>query len=112
MPITKFLQESITVAMQAYEAKPRQDLRQTHVPFSGSPQKHPYDSKKCILVVDPYSSNTFYYEFDTSDIGHAEELPSIVNLDGEVVNMALVWVRKKSVGLRCAPFVVDAVGGG
>jgi len=60
-----------------------------------------------ILVADPYSTNTFYYEFRADTVSFVEELPSIVNLDGETVMMARIWVKKKSVAVRCSPFVVE-----
>jgi hypothetical protein len=86
--------------------KDKKSLAKSNVSFSGSPQKHPYDADKVILVVDPYSSNTFYYEFNKSDITFVEELPNIVNLYGDVFPMVRIWVRKMSVAVRCTPFVV------
>jgi len=107
MPVTKFLQEPKKLEMQLYKkSKKGRDLRQTHVPFSGSPHKHPYDPKKFILVADPYSTSV-YYDFESKDVEFAEELPSIVNLEGETVNMVLIWVKKNSIGLRCSPFIVS-----
>ena len=107
MPISKFLQEAQRFELLALKGGPRfADLRQTHVPFSGSPRRHPYDPGKFILMADPYCSS-LYYEFDTEDIDFVEELPSIVNLDGETMTMILVWVKRRSLALRCSPFVVD-----
>lgn len=108
MPITKLLQEPKKFEVQLY-ASPKQlkDLRKTHVPFSGAPCKHPYDRDKFILIVDPYSSNTFYYEFESQDVEFAEELPSIVNIDGVTVSMVLIWVKKNSIAQRCIPFQVQ-----
>ncbi len=110
MPITKILQDAQKFEVQVYK-KPKNigKLRETHVPFSGSPQKHPIDPEKVILIVDPYSSNMLYYEFRTGDIAYAEELPNIVTLDGESIAMGRIWVKKKSVGLRCTPFWVEDV---
>ncbi|MEE4357440.1 MAG: inorganic pyrophosphatase Ppa [Desulfococcaceae bacterium] len=110
MVMTKFLQEAKKFEIQAYK-KPRDAkiLQQNNVPFSGSPLKHPFEPKKVILVADPYSSNTFYYEFNTKDISFVEELPSIVSLEGESISMARIWVKKRSVGVRCTPFAVDDI---
>ncbi|HPA13950.1 MAG TPA: inorganic pyrophosphatase Ppa [Desulfobacterales bacterium] len=108
MPITTLLKGAEKLEIEAYK-KPR-DLKQlgrTHVPFSGAPQKHPYDSEKIILVIDPYSSNTFYYEFRAEDISYVEELPNIVNLEGKAITMARIWVKKMSIGLRSTPFIVQ-----
>ncbi len=87
-----------------------QSLMRTHVPFSGSPRKHPQDDQKVIIIPDPYSSCAYYFEFRAEDISYAEELPSLVNIRGETVPMARVWVKKKSVGLSCSPFIVEEAG--
>jgi inorganic pyrophosphatase len=107
MPLSNFPQKIIKFELTAYE-RPHdaEDLRRTHVPFSGAPHIHPYHAEKIVLVVDPYSTNTLYYEFRTDDITHVEEMPSIVNMDGEVVNMVRLWVKKKSIAIRSMPFVV------
>ena len=101
-------QEAIKFQIQAYK-KPKNIhiLKKTHVSYSGSPKKHPYDPDKVILVVDPFSTNTLYYEFNKDDISYLEELPNIVNLDGETITMVRVWVKKMSVGIHCAPFIVE-----
>ncbi len=111
MVMTKFLQEAKKFEIQAYK-KPRdvKILQQENIPFSGSPLKHPYDKNKVILVADPYSRNTFYYEFNTVDITFVEDLPSLVSLEGETISMARIWVRKRSIGVRCTPFVVEDIG--
>lgn len=82
-------------------------LRQNYVAFSGSPRKHPHDAHRIILVVDPLSGNTFYYEFSLDDIAFVEELPNLVNLDEEVIPNVRIWVQKGSMGIRCTPFWVD-----
>lgn len=94
--------------IQAYK-RPKNfgELADTHVPFTGSPRKHPYDPEKVILVADPYSSNTFFYEFRKEDVSFVEELPNLVNLEGEAVAMARIWVEKGRVGIRSTPFVVE-----
>ena len=110
MALRHFPQEIKRFEVQAYERpKNLKNLARTHVAFSGSPRKHPYDPGKVILVVDPYSSNTFYYEFKAKDITFVEELPSIVDREGEVVTIVRAWVKKMAVGIRCAPFLVEDI---
>ncbi len=94
--------------IQTYQ-KPRDPkaLVKTHVPFSGSLQRHPYDEEKIVLITDPFSSNTIYYEFKIADITCLEELPNIVDLKGNAIVMVRIWVKKSSIGVRCAPFVVE-----
>jgi len=96
--------------IKAYE-RPRnlKELKKTHVTFSGSPLKHPYDPKKVILIPDPYSGNPFFYEFRRSDISFLEQLPSIVDLDGKTIKMVKFWVKKMSVGMLCSPFIVEEI---
>ncbi len=112
MPIKNLLQQSKKFEIEAYK-KPGdlKELRKTHVPFSGSPSIHPYDSKRVILVPDPYSTSLFYYEFKSEDIAFIERLPSIVNPDGEALKMARLWIKKTSVGMVCTPFLVEETRG-
>ncbi len=94
--------------IQTYKKSSHMD-KKDHVPFSGSPKKHPWDPEKIILIVDPFTANTFYYEFNITDIGFAEELACMINIDGESVSMARIWVKKKSVAIQSTPFVVDTI---
>jgi hypothetical protein len=108
MALESYPQEAVKFQIQAYK-KPKNInmLKDTHVSFSGSPNKHPYNSDKVILIIDPFSTNNFYYEFNKEDISYVEELPNLVNLDGETITMVRVWVKKMSLGIRCSPFIVE-----
>ena len=107
MVVPDFPQEIKRFEIEAYK-RPRssKDLRKTHVSFSGSPLKHPFDPKKVILIMDPYSRKTSYYEFRSQDIWFVEELPSIVDMDGKTITMVRIWVKKMSVALLCSMFLV------
>ena len=104
MTIEKFLEKAKKFEVEAYKRFP--DLTLNHVAFSGSPQKHPYDEKKIVLIVDPFSASAFCYEFKMDDIEGVEVLPSLVTAKGESVTMARVWVKKGSLGVKAIPFVV------
>ena len=82
-------------------------LKRTHVAFSGAPRKHWHDPSKVILVADPFSSATFYYEFRIKDIDYIQEQPNIVSIENEIIPTVRVWVKKRSIAVRCTPFVVD-----
>ncbi len=101
-------QEAPKFQIQAYK-KPKDIrlMRKTHVSFSGSPKKHPYDPEQVILVADPFSDSNLFYEFNKEDISYVEELASLVNHDGETITMVRVWVKKMSIGIRCSPFIVE-----
>jgi len=108
MPIRHLLQISASRAIQRYNANvDREELFSRFVSFSGSPRQHPFDPKRILLVTDPFSSHTSFYEFESDDIAYAEELNTLVTPDGETVNMVRVWVKKGSVGLHCTPFLVE-----
>ena len=104
-------QEALKFQIQAYK-KPKElhVLKKTHVSFSGSPRKHPYDSNKVILIVDPFSANNLYFEFNKDDVSYVEELPNLVDLDGNAIAVVRVWVKKLSVAIRCTPFIVEDTG--
>ncbi len=104
-------EEAKKFSIQAYQRPSNlKVLRETHVPFSGSPRKHPYDAQKVILIADPYSTSTFYYEFNMNDISYVEELPNLVNLDGDAITMVRIWIKKMSIAVRCSPFIVEDIG--
>ncbi len=77
------------------------------VSFKGSPRKHPYDSEKILLIVNPFSSDTFFYEFLVKDIIHYDELPSMVTDSGETLPIVRIWVLKGTIGMKYTPFEVD-----
>ena len=107
MTIKKFLEMAKKFEIETYRKYP--DLIFNYVPFTGSPQKHPYDQDKIILITDPFSTHTSYYEFTIADIEGVEELPSLVTIEGKSVVMVRVWVRKGSIAVRAIPFVVDDI---
>jgi len=86
-----------------------ESLRESHVAFTGSPRKHPYDAYKVVLISDPYSRNNHYYEFKINDIAFVEELPNLSTMEEEIIPMVRIWIRKNSVAVRCIPFVVTDV---
>ena len=105
---TALIKEIQTLEIAKYKRpKDVKKLRDTHVAFAGSPRKHPYDAYKIVLVADPFSQHNQYYEFNTDDIAYVEELPNIANMNDEVIPMVRLWVRKKSIGVRCIPFWVE-----
>lgn len=108
MTETSFVQKVKKFEIQSY--KPPKDLsrlRKTHVPYTGSPRKHRSDPDRFILLPDPYGNRTFYYEFLIEDISYVEELPNLVNLEGETVTMTRIWIKKMSRGLQCLSFLVS-----
>jgi hypothetical protein len=112
MPLKNFPEAVKEFAIQVYK-KPKdlENLVQTHVAYTGTPQKHHYDPDKVILVLDAFSTNISYYEFKTKDISYVEELHNIVDMDGRVIQVMRIWVKKNSIGVRCTPFVVADTSG-
>lgn len=91
------------------EPKDIRSLCKTHVPFTGSALKNPLDADQVIVVPDPYNSSSPYLEFSKADISHVEKLATIVNLQGETVSIARIWVRKGSLAIQCTPFRVASL---
>ncbi len=108
MSIVNFLELKEKFEIQSFGKFGTFDKKQ-HVPFSGSPRKHPHEASRLVLIADPFSDNTFYYEFRIKDIAFAEDLPSITNIEGESVSMIRIWVKKQSIAIRCTPFIVDSL---
>lgn len=106
--LSNLLQKTGKFEIETYKSKPK-NLKDNHVPFSGSPLKHPADDEKIILITDPYDMNINYYEFYISDVIYVEELPNITNYDGETITMVRLWVKKKAMGIRCTPFIVENI---
>ena len=63
--------------------------------------------EKEVRAKPEFDKITSYYEFKTADISYVEELVNLVNIDGETVPMARIWVKKKSIGARASLFIVD-----
>ena len=105
MHIINFLELKEKFEIQKYKNTETLDKKR-YIPFSGSPRKHPYEKTRVILISDPFSEYTFFYEFNIEDIVFAEELSSISNLKGESVLMVRIWVKKDSIALQCTPFIV------
>ena len=108
MPDESVLNNGEKFEIQAYKRPQNiKDLIRTHVPFSGAPQRHLSVPEKVVLIPDPFSTHTFYYEFEAEDISFIEELPSLVDIEGKTISMARIWLKKGSIALRCSPFVVE-----
>ncbi len=107
MPLRLFPQAVIEFSVQVYK-RPMDETRfyETHIAFTGTPQKHYFDSEKIVLVIDPFSFNTSYYEFYNRDISFVEELQTSVNNAGQAINIIRVWVKKQAIGIHSTPFVV------
>lgn len=108
MTINKFLELKDKLELQRY-VRPVDIDKKACVSFYGSPKKHPYEKKRVVLVADPFSEYTFYYEFNIEDILSVEEQSNITNFNGDSVSMVRIWVKKKSIALRCTPFIVDTI---
>ena len=106
--MTNVLQKAVSLELQSYrKASSAGDIKKTHLAFTGTPYQDTTRPGVVILVADPFNAHTFYYEFQASDIGMAEELPSVVNIDDETVKTVRLWIKKGAVGVRCDPFRVS-----
>ena len=74
--------------------------------FTGFIRKHPFDPERVVLIMDPFSYPVSYCEFYLKDLGGVEELPNLVSDEGESVPIMRLWIRKGSIAVKCAPFIV------
>ena len=88
MSIKKYLETLPLHEIKKYDR--RQNYSKTCIPFTGTPRKHPYDTEKMLLINNPYSSDTIFYEFRFSDIKGVDDLPSLLTESGESVKMVQV----------------------
>lgn len=82
-----------------------QKLDQIAVSFTGS-IGNSHDPERVLLINDPFSQQSFFYEFRSADILYAEEQPSLSMPDGSTLTMARLWVKKGATALRIEPFHV------
>jgi hypothetical protein len=105
MSVTKYIDTQPLFNITKYKSKV--DYTNCAVSFTGSPRKHPYDQEKMLLISDPFSSHTVFYEFRMSDIVHYDDLPGIATDSGENLLMVRIWVNKGCLGLKYEPFEVN-----
>jgi len=108
MNIDNFLELKDNLELQKYVRNLDFDKKNC-CSFYGSPKKHPYEKNRVILVADPFSEHTFYYEFNMKNIISIEKQPSITNVEGKSVSMVRFWIKNKSVGIQCTPFKVGNI---
>ena len=106
--------EPVSIISQ-YQIEPyhgsTEKLRQNAVMFTGSPRAG-NSQGKILLLNDPGSSQSFFYEFRIADILYGEEAPNLSLPDGSTVAMVRLWVKKGSTALRITPFHVQDTASG
>jgi inorganic pyrophosphatase len=91
--------------IEPYRSSPER-LKHMAVMFTGSPRSGNQPGR-VVLLNDPGSGQSFFYEFRTGDILYAEEAPSLALPDGSTVSMVRLWVKKGATALRVIPFHVQ-----
>jgi len=81
-------------------------LEEIAIAFTGSPKKS-RDKDKVLLVNDPISQHTFFYEFRSQDIVYAEEASNLSMPDGSTVSMVRLWIKKGATALKIEPIHVQ-----
>lgn len=72
------------------------DYEKECISISGNPRKHPYDSKRLILILESHDDKTIFHDFKLTDIAHIEELPNISTGQGGSLRQIQLWVKKNS----------------
>jgi len=105
MSIRRYLETQPLYDLVKYDRRP--ELASEAISFIGAPRKHPYDDSKLLLITEPFSSDTEFFEFQTDDIVYYEERPNISTESGESLFIVQIWVRKGSLGIQYHPFEVS-----
>ena len=105
MSIRKYLETQPLYDVVKYDRRP--ELISEAISFTGALRKHPYDDSKILLITDPFSSDTEFFEFQAADIVYYEERPNISTESGESLFIVQIWVRKGSLGIQYHPFEVS-----
>lgn len=77
------------------------------VPYIGQPKQHEADPDKIFLRLNPLSSNGAILEFKTEDVVFAENVKTVSQKDGAAFQIAKIWIRKGSIGIKLEPFSVQ-----
>lgn len=104
MSIHRYLETQPLYELVKYDKRP--ELKSEAVSFTGAIRKHPYDESKLLLITEPFSSDTEFFEFRIEDIVHYEERPNIATESGESLFIVQIWVRRGSFGVQYHPFEV------
>ena len=103
-----------TTLMSRYQIEPYrgsfEKLRQIAVMFTGSPRTS-NTSGRILLLNDPGSQHSFFYEFRAEDILYAEEAVSLSLPDGTTAAQVRLWVKKGATALKIEPFHVQDTTG-
>jgi len=81
-------------------------LNEVAVAFTGAPRQSNH-SGKVVLLNDPISRQSFFYEFRSEDIVYAEEGATLSHPDGSIVTTVILWVKKDATALKIEPFHVQ-----
>ncbi len=104
MSVKKYLETQPLYEIVKYRKRP--EAMEDAVCFTGAVRKHPYDKEKLLLISEPFSSDTQFYEFLIPDIVYYEELPNITTDGGESLFMLKIWVKNGSFGMQYHPFEI------
>ena len=96
MENVKYIKKLIEMSA-SYEVSKFRDikLKDSHIPYEGSPKKHPTDENIIILLADPLSRRSNFYEFSIESIGKIEELGTITAENGESAYMITGMDKKR-----------------
>ena len=77
------------------------------VPYIGQPKQTESEPDKIFIRLNPLSSNGALLEFKTEDVVYAENVKTVSHKDGNAFQIAKVWIRKGSIGIKLEPFAVQ-----
>ena len=109
--MTSDIVEVITGSRQLEKYVDPSRLADEAVPFVGQPKQTESEQDKIYLRLNPLSSNGALLEFKVKDIIYAENVKTVTHEDGTAFQIAKIWIRKGSIGIKLEPFSVQDLSG-
>jgi hypothetical protein len=92
-------------ALEKYSDRNR--LLREAVPYVGEPKQSASEPGKVFLRLNRLSSNGALLEFKTEDVLFAENVETVVDIEGGTFQIVKIWVRIGSIGIKLEPFSVQ-----
>ncbi|MGL4369286.1 MAG: hypothetical protein ACRCUT_06400, partial [Spirochaetota bacterium] len=80
---TAFVKDLIQSSSREIEKSDEINFYDLYKPYEGTPQKHPYDKTKVIILTEPFSDCGIMLEFPYSSIGKIDEYETVTSDSGK-----------------------------
>lgn len=107
VPLTSDIVKVISGNKELQKYREPNRLMDEAVPYIGQPKQKEGEPDKIFIRLNPLSSNGAILEFKTEDVIFAENVKTVSQKEGGAFQIAKVWIRKGSIGIKLEPFSVQ-----